>query len=196
LLYSGNWGIAHDVNTFVEGYLRHHREGSGLVGLWLNAVGSGADQIEGRLRAHGLPVARTRPVPLADLPRLLITPHAHLITLKDSFVGYVLPSKVHACIASGRPILFVGSAESDVHLLCNQAAARLRYDRVSTGDAEGVWRVLETLAAEASQIQSTLLDPDVPPPVMKLYEGLKEPRTPLSQSRHEQNMTSPGTELS
>jgi hypothetical protein len=138
LLYSGNWGIAHDVNTFVEGYLRHHREGSGLVGLWLNAVGSGADQIEGRLRAHGLPVARTRPLPLADLPRLLVTPHAHLITLKDSFVGYVLPSKVHACIASGRPILFVGSAESDVHLLCTQAAARLRYNRVSTGDAEGV----------------------------------------------------------
>jgi hypothetical protein len=38
-----------------------------------------------------------------NLGRLLVTPHAHLITLKDSFVGYVLPSKVHACIASGRP---------------------------------------------------------------------------------------------
>jgi hypothetical protein len=65
LLYSGNWGNAHDVNPFVEGYLRHHREGSGLVGLWINAVGSGADQIEERLCAQGLPVARTRPLPLA-----------------------------------------------------------------------------------------------------------------------------------
>jgi hypothetical protein len=35
-----------------------------------------------------------RSLPLADLPRLLLTPHAHLITLKDRFVGYVLPSKV------------------------------------------------------------------------------------------------------
>jgi hypothetical protein len=91
-------------------------------------------------------------LPLADLPRLLLTPHAHLITLKDSFVGYVLRSKVYACIASGCPILFVGSVESDVHLLCTQAAARLRYNRMSTGDAEGVRRVLETPAAEASPI--------------------------------------------
>ena len=145
LLYSGNWGIAHEIDTFIEGYLKHHREGSGRIGLWLNAVGSSADQVERRLREHGLPVARTRPLPLADLPRLLITPHAHLITLKDAFVGYVLPSKVHGCIASGRPILFVGSEDSDVHLLCTQASPRLLYERVAVGDGEGVYNSLETL---------------------------------------------------
>jgi hypothetical protein len=39
LLYSGNFGVAHDHETFVEGYRRHHREGSGRVALWLNATG-------------------------------------------------------------------------------------------------------------------------------------------------------------
>ena len=39
-----------------------------------------------------------------------MTPDAHLITLSDAFVGFVLPSKVHGCIASGRPVLFIGSA--------------------------------------------------------------------------------------
>ena len=149
LLYSGNWGIAHEIDTFIEGYLKHHRKGSGRIGLWLNAVGSSADQVERRLREHGLPVARTRPLPLADLPRLLVTPHAHLITLKDAFVGYVLPSKVHGCIASGRPILFIGSEDSDVHLLCTQANLRLLYQRVAVGDAEGVCKALETLAQSA-----------------------------------------------
>src|SRR5215469_177334 len=143
LLYSGNWGIAHEIDTFIEGYLKHHRQGSGRIGLWLNAVGSSADQVERRLREHELPVARTRPLPLAELPRLLVTPHAHLITLKDAFVGYVLPSKVHGCIASRRPILFIGSEDSDVHLLCTQANPRLLYERVAVGDAEGVYKALE-----------------------------------------------------
>jgi hypothetical protein len=145
LLYSGNCGMAHDMDTFFEGYLRHHSEGSGRIGLWLNAVGGSADTIEQRLRAYGLPLARTRPVALSDLPRLLVTTHAHLITLRDAFVGYVLPSKVHACIASGRPILFIGSANSDVHRLCREAASNPSYQRASVGDVQAVYTALETL---------------------------------------------------
>lgn len=151
LLYSGNWGVAHDVETFVEGYRLHHREGSGRVALWLNAVGGAADNVELRLRALGLPVTRTRPVPLADLPRLLVTPAAHLITLKDAFVGYVLPSKVHGCIASGRPVIFIGSAESDVHVLCNEGVSVGGYWRIDVGDPVGLCAALEVLAGRSAQ---------------------------------------------
>ena len=44
LLYSGNFGVAHDVETVAEGYRLHHREGTGRVRLWLSATGAGADQ--------------------------------------------------------------------------------------------------------------------------------------------------------
>jgi hypothetical protein len=148
LLYSGNWGVAHEVDTFVDGYIRHYTEGRGCVGLWLNAVGRGADEVERRLRAASLPIARTCPVPLEELPRLLVTPHAHLITLKDAFVGYALPSKVHGCIASGRPVLFVGSERSDVHHLCEQALAPERYRRVGAGDPDALAAALEQLAGQ------------------------------------------------
>lgn len=150
LLYSGNFGVAHDHETFVEGYRRHHREGSGRVGLWLNATGAKADRVEEILRSEGLPVHRSRPVPLDLLPRLLVTPHAHLITLRDEFIGYVLPSKVHGCIQSGRTVLFVGSERSDVHLLCAQGLPAERYLRAGVGDAEGVWAALEGLASAPS----------------------------------------------
>lgn len=146
LLYSGNFGVAHDHETFVAGYARHHREGSGRVVLWLNATGAKADQVEGRLRHEGLPVHRSLPGPLDQLPRLLVTPHAHLVTLRDEFVGYVLPSKVHGCIASGKPVLFVGSTQSDVHLLCTQTLEPGRYFRADVGDVEAVARALERLA--------------------------------------------------
>lgn len=146
LLYSGNFGVAHDHETFVEGYRRHHREGSGRVALWLNATGSKADRVEEILRQEGLPVHRSRPVPLDLLPRLLVTPDAHLITLRDEFVGFVLPSKVYGCVQSGRPVLYVGSPRSDVHLLCAEGFEGA-YHRVDVGDAAGVARALEEIAA-------------------------------------------------
>lgn len=151
LLYSGNFGVAHDHETFVEGYRRHHREdrreGSGRVALWLNATGAKADRVEEILRREGLPIHRSRPVPLDLLPRLLVTPDAHLITLRDEFVGYVLPSKVHACIRSGRAVLFVGSERSDVHLLCARELPAELYRRIGVGDPAGVARWLEEIAA-------------------------------------------------
>src|SRR5262249_2967654 len=102
LLYSGNFGVAHEHETFVEGYRRHHRTGSGRVGLWLNATGAKADLVEHAVRAANLPIYRSRPVPLEQLPRLLMSADAHLITLQDAFVGFVVPSKVYGCIQSGR----------------------------------------------------------------------------------------------
>jgi hypothetical protein len=145
LLYSGNFGVAHDYATFVEGYRRHHRDGSKRVALWLNAVGKSADALERILKSEGLPHVRTRPVPLEQLARLLVTPQAHLITLLDRFSGFVLPSKVHGCIESGKSILYVGPASSDVHLLCSTQVPGDRYRHVDVGDVDGVFHALEVL---------------------------------------------------
>ncbi|MBP1643988.1 MAG: hypothetical protein H6Q03_2657 [Acidobacteria bacterium] len=147
LLYSGNFGVAHDDATFVEGYRLHHARGSGGVALWLNATGARADRVEARLRELGLPVHRSQPVPLADLARLLVAPDAHLITLRDEFAGYVLPSKVYGCIRSGRPVLFVGPETSDVHLLCRERLPAGRYLRAAVGDPAAVAAALEAIAA-------------------------------------------------
>ncbi len=149
LLYSGNFGVAHDSATLVEGYRLHHVRGSGRVGLWLNATGARAGEVEREILQAGLPLHRGLPVPLADLPRLLVTPDAHLITLRDPFVGYVLPSKVYGCLQSGRDILYVGSRDSDIHLLC--AGSRTAgYWQIETGDAAGLAAALEAIADRAA----------------------------------------------
>jgi hypothetical protein len=146
LLYSGNWGVAHDYSTFLEAYRLHHGQGSGRVVLWLNAVGAAVERIEAVLRDERLPYLRTTLVPLEQLASLLVTPDAHLITLSDAFVGYVLPSKVHGCIASNKPILFIGSDRSDIHSLC--LASSTGYERVSVGDVAGCVAALELLAKD------------------------------------------------
>jgi hypothetical protein len=144
LLYSGNYGVAHDVETVFEGYRLHHTQGTRRVWLWLSAAGGGTEELVRRFAAAGLPFYRSAPVPLEQLAGLLKSAHAHLVTLKNSFVGFVMPSKIYACIDSGRPIIFVGSSSSDVDLLSR--AANLPYWRVSCGDPAGFAAALEELA--------------------------------------------------
>src|SRR5207244_11079633 len=100
--------------TFIEAYTRCSYQSQDGLRFWLNATGAKADRVESELRSRGVPIYRSSLVPLEDLARLLLAADVHLITLRDPFVGYVLPSKVYACIESGKRILFVGSGNSDI----------------------------------------------------------------------------------
>ena len=144
LLYSGNYSVAHEVETVVKGLIRHQRSGNGRFGLWLSASGKNVAVVEKRLSRANVPAAWTQPVPLENLPSLLAAADVHLITLRNPFAGYVLPSKVYACIASRRPILFVGPASSDVDLLCSEEPS-ITYERVEPGDIAGFAAALERL---------------------------------------------------
>ena len=114
ILYSGNWGVAHDENTFIEAYTQYSHQSRDGFKFWLNATGAKADRVERELRSRGVSVYRSSLVPLDDLPRLLLAADVHLITLRNPFVGYVLPSKIHACIESGKRVLFVGDRKAHV----------------------------------------------------------------------------------
>ena len=144
LLYSGNLGVAHDWRTFAEAYRRHVHEGPDRVRLWLNAAGSGVAPLLRFCRAHDLPVHHTLPGPLAALSGLLLAADGHLVLLGDPYWGYVIPSKIYACLESGRPCLYVGPAQSDLHALLLAGA---RNTSLRNGDVAGVARALASLAA-------------------------------------------------
>jgi hypothetical protein len=145
ILYSGNWGVAHDESTFIAAFTRYVAESANPLRLWINASGAKADRVEHELRARGVPFYRSHLIPIEQLPNLLIAADVHLVTLRDSFVGYVLPSKIHACIESGKRILFVGAQASDVHRLANSRVAAGRYSQVDVGDVEGALDALKRL---------------------------------------------------
>lgn len=151
LLYSGNLGVAHDIDTFVAGYALHHARGTGRVGLWLNAVGSKVDELSRALAERKLPFHRSALVPLDSLASLMVSPRAHLITLAAGFEGLVVPSKTYACLDSRRDVLFIGSRRSDVHRLCAAGLPAGRYHHVPLGDAEGVAKALEAIAEAAER---------------------------------------------
>ena len=145
ILYSGNWGLAHDEKTFIEAYAQYLNQSKFGLRFWVNAPGAKVDRVESELRSRGVPFYRSSLVPLEDLPRLLLAADVHLITLRDPFVGYVLPSKVYACIESGKRILFVGSGNSDIHLVASRALPSSRYCRVDVGDVDGLVNALHAM---------------------------------------------------
>lgn len=145
LLYSGNMGTAHEVETFCAAYRRHVETGSNRVRLWINGTGKGIGAVRAYCEAHRLPLHVTPPAPLTSLPGILLAADAHLVLLGDPFWGYVLPSKIYACLESRRPIFYVGPAESDVHLLAQRHASE--YWHGTQGDVEGCLNALESLAS-------------------------------------------------
>ena len=60
ILYSGNWGVAHDDDTFIEAYSEYFRQSRHGLKFWLNAVGAKADRVENELRRRGSFVYRTQ----------------------------------------------------------------------------------------------------------------------------------------
>jgi len=159
ILYSGNWGVAHDEDTFIEAYTRYLAGSSNPLLLWINATGAKADRVERELRARRLPFYRSHLVSLEQLASLLVAVDVHLVTLRDAFVGYVLPSKIHACIESGKRILFIGSQASDVHRLARASLAGGRYRRVDVGDVEAASAALKYLEhGVVTEHEASLID--------------------------------------
>jgi hypothetical protein len=158
LLYSGNWGLAHDAETVLAAYRRHHRCGTGRTLLWLNASGQRAIRLRAALREEALPFVDGALVPLDRLASLLMAADAHLVTLAPGFEGLVLPSKVYACIETRRPILFVGAARSDVHALCLERDVP-HYRRVDPGDVLALEAALTAIADVRARDLSAAQEP-------------------------------------
>lgn len=146
LLYSGNLGIAHETDTFLEAYRRHVQAGPNRIRLWLNATGAKLDSVIRYCDEHSLPLHVSKPVPIDQLAGLLSSPDAHLVLLDAPFWGYVIPSKIYACIDSGRPVVYVGPMESDVHMLTAGASCNVS---VRNGDIDACLAELNRLSESA-----------------------------------------------
>jgi glycosyltransferase involved in cell wall biosynthesis len=117
VLYSGNVGLGHRLDEFLEAARRLGPSGP----RWIFA-GDGArrGQIEAFVRAHPHARVELQPYLAGDgHHERLRAADVHLASLDPAWQGVIAPSKVQAAFALGRPLLFVGAAE-------NEAAAWVR----------------------------------------------------------------------
>ncbi|MFT4112069.1 glycosyltransferase family 4 protein [Silvibacterium sp.] len=107
LLYSGNFGMAHDADTILD-TMRMLRADTRFQFLF---VGGGVHHTRLKVLAEkeGLHSVHVKDyVPRAELGQSLSAADIGLVTQRDQCCGSVVPSKVYALLAAARPILFIG----------------------------------------------------------------------------------------
>ena len=147
VLYSGNAGRAHTFDAVLDAAARL-RDNAEIVFLF---IGGGQRIPELRLHVEraGLPNVRFLGyVPRAELPLSLCAADASLVTEAESISGLLVPSKAYGVLASGRPLAFVGSAESDVARIVRQSECGVV---LSPGDGSGLAAWIAGLAANPAE---------------------------------------------
>lgn len=133
VLYLGNLGYGHRIDTVADATRRLGAQ-DGVAWLFM---GGGARWAELPER-----VVRRAYVPKADTPGVMAGAGCALIVLADEALGLMSPSKLHANLAAGLPIVYVGPEGSNV----DAAIARFGCGvSLRTGDVDGLVAAVERL---------------------------------------------------
>jgi colanic acid biosynthesis glycosyl transferase WcaI len=115
LVYSGNLGIAHDVDTLIRA-VALALPASPQVRVLVIGTGSRIAEAQRLVKGFGLcnQVLFSASVSSEQLPRTLGLADVALVTLLPEFSGLVVPSKLLGYMARGLPTLYVGPPDGDV----------------------------------------------------------------------------------
>ena len=150
LLYSGNLGLAHDLDTLTGAIKRLAADqrfkflfvgGGGRItelAAWVSA-----EEIDS---VQFLPYAKR-----AELSKSLSVGDIGLVTQRSECCGSVVPSKVYGLMAAGRPFLFVGPAAATPARIIKRFQCGWH---ISCGDVDGLTTLLIHLAEQKQEIRA------------------------------------------
>lgn len=148
-MYSGNLGLAHSFDEFLEA-ARRLREHPEIVFLYIGH-GPRLKEVRDVQEAEGLDNIRFLEFfPREQLHASLSLADVHLISLRREMTGVVVPGKLYGAMASGRPALFVGPEH------CESADTIRRSDcgvTLRQGDVDGLVEALVRLAQSPTLVQ-------------------------------------------
>lgn len=153
VMYSGNFGLAHDVHTIAGAIERL----AGRDDIQFVFVGSGKqmDVLRQKSTAAGWRHVRFEPYQPRDmLGELLGAADIHLISQAQAMRGLIVPSKLYGIMAAGRPTLFVGPHDAEVaRVLTGHDCGRI----VAVGQVEQLVTEIQCLASD-SRLRAALGD--------------------------------------
>jgi glycosyltransferase involved in cell wall biosynthesis len=140
-MYSGNAGLVHDFRDILEA-MRLLKDDPRIFFLF---VGDGPQRprIEAFAAQHGITNFAYRDYVARDQLRLSLSlADVHLLSLRAPFVGIAVPGKLYGIMASGRPALFVGPAQSESAETIDEARCGVVVDPERGDGAERIVRAL------------------------------------------------------
>jgi hypothetical protein len=112
VLYTGNYGWGHDI-TILFDWLREHPQQRDFFFLFVGGGEKWQDLFTFRARFPNC-VGVFPYIPKTQMRSLLECADFGLVTLERSCVGLMSPSKIHGYLMSGKPLIHLGSAGSNV----------------------------------------------------------------------------------
>ncbi|KAK3584153.1 hypothetical protein CHS0354_035233 [Potamilus streckersoni] len=144
--YSGNMGLWHDMETFVYAANLMKNEAVRFVFIGNGIRRKSAEELSQKLALNNITWKDF--VALGDLPQSLAACDASLITLNKGLQGVAVPSKLYGIMASGRAVLAMVPADSEIALTLKE------YDCgvvIEPGDADGLANAIRLLMADPAR---------------------------------------------
>lgn len=119
VLYSGNMGLVHDLETLLAAALRlkDHRR----LRWILRGTGARLARAESFVQEHGISnIEFSAPVPWDELGSALAGCDVGIVTLVAGAAGVATPSRMYNLLAAGRPIVAVTDGDTELGLLVNE----------------------------------------------------------------------------
>jgi glycosyltransferase involved in cell wall biosynthesis len=143
LMYSGNLGIGHDLDTVLHA-------ANCLGGADLRVLFVGEGRMRGRLIALAEELGLDNvdfhpPQPLSALSDSLAAGDIHVISQRAGTEGLIVPSKVYGIMAAGRPAVFIGPDDCEVAQIIRDSGSGVI---AACGDSDRVAEALESLIAD------------------------------------------------
>lgn len=149
LLYSGNLGLAHDLETLLGTMLT--LRGEARFRFLFVGTGGRRKALTDFIEANQLASVEMRPFVARDkLSEGLAAGDIGLVTQQESSCGSVVPSKVYGILAAGRPLLFIGPASATPARIIRRHGCGWHFN---VGDVAGVAQQLRFLADHRELVQ-------------------------------------------
>ena len=152
LLYSGTLGRAHDYEIFLKlARLLRHR--SPHIRLCFAARGNKVAELKRALTPEDTNIALMDFVAESMLEQHLNAADMHMISLNKEWNGLVVPSKFFGSLATGKPVIYAGPADSSIACLLREHEIGLYIDEKSLEDVVAKLDYLSTNSSAINLLQ-------------------------------------------
>lgn len=141
VVYSGNLGLAHDIDTMGDA-IELMRSDPAVAWIFIGS-GKGMDKLRARAADRNWTHIRFLPYqPREQLAQSLNLADVHLMSQAPAFTGIVVPSKLMGVMAVGKPSIMIGPREAEVSRILTENDAGIVID---IGDPNGLMRSIYRL---------------------------------------------------
>lgn len=149
VLYSGNMGVSHSFDEIIA--VMKALCGREDIAFVFVGDGSRRRELEEAKQRLSLENLQLRPFqPAERLTESLSVADVHFISLRAGFDGLVVPSKAYGCMATKRPLLYLGRAEGEIaRAISDHEMGRV----VEPGDSYGLQRAIVEYADDPQRVR-------------------------------------------